>query len=199
MAENVVLFTLPLVTATEHRCALSKPGLSAERGDGRPSLTIIRRGTHLHHVRGHVGVADPGSAVLYRGEAPFRLSHPFAVPEPDLSLFLEFGPAVLAELFGAEPLACDLGQPLSPATQLAAATASTAMRIEPDDSLAGEERALSLLGLAARDLGTTAAEVATSPAAHRRAARAREALAASPEARHDLASLARDAGCSLFT
>jgi hypothetical protein len=39
MAENVVLFTSPLVTATEHRCASPKLGLSVDSGTRRNGLS----------------------------------------------------------------------------------------------------------------------------------------------------------------
>lgn len=184
----------PFLHAFEFCGVAETARLSGEMGDGRPSLTIVRRGTHFHHARNRVVVADPGSAVLYRGDAPFRLSHPFIGPKPDLSLVIEFGQDTLEELFGPRPLDRDLGLRLAPATMLAAALAGA----ESGDALEGEEELIGLLALAARDLGIARAERAVGRTAHRRVERAREVLATDPNGEHDLTSLARATSCSPF-
>lgn len=192
------LLRCPTLHAFEFRGVAATGGLSEGLGDGRPALTVVRRGTHLHYARGRVAVADPGSAVLYRGCAPFRLSHPFIQPEPDVSLVIEFGEQALGELFGPKALDRDLGLRLGPATMLAAARARAALVAQPDDALAGAEAMAEVLRLAARDLGTTRAMPPLTDAARRRVARVRAVVAADPEGRHDLAALAREAGCSPF-
>jgi AraC-like DNA-binding protein len=186
------------VQVSAHRCAAQQPGLTDERGDGRPSLAVARRGAHVHHARGRAAVVETGAAVLYRGDAPFRLSHPFASPVPDLSLVIEFDAPLLEELFGGEPLRRDLGQPLSSASLLAAAQTAHALTDERGEAPAGEERALELLGRAARDLGTLRCDALAPAAAVRLAEAVRERIAAEPAGAHDLASMAAELGCSPF-
>lgn len=197
MTRHVLLRSAAL-HAFEYRGVAEASGPTGERGDGRPALTVIRRGSHLHHARGRVTVADPGSAVLYRGDAPFRLSHPFVRLEPDVSLVVEFDEEALGELFGPTPLDRDLGLRLAPDTLLAAAHARAGLAARPGDVLAGEEALAEVLGLAARDLGVARAGSPVRGAARRRVERVREVLAADPEAQPGPADLAREAGCSPF-
>lgn len=190
-----LLIDTPTVTVNEHRRVHDNPALTEERGDNRPSLTIVRQGAHLHHARGEVVVADAGSAVLYRADVPYRLSHPFLRPSPDVSLYLEFDRALLDEMFGPEAHARDIGHPLAPAIQAAAALLSASAS---EDPLVEEERALALLGDVSGALALDRDDPALGALARRRIAALREALAAAPEDHHDLAGLAMIAGCSPF-
>lgn len=180
----------------EHRRVHDDPTPTEMRGDNWPSLTIVRQGAHLHHARGETVVVEAGSSVLYRADAPFRLSHPFLQPRADVSLYLEFDRAVLDELFGSTPRERDLAHPLAPAVQSAAAL--LAAYAGEGDPLADEEAALMLLGDVSRDLALDRDDPVLAAAARRRVAVVREALAAAPDEPYDLAALAALAGCSPF-
>lgn len=182
--------------ASEHRHLHVDPTITGPRGNEQPSLTIVRQGAHLHHARGETVVADAGSAVLYRADEPFRLSHPFLQERPDVSLYLEFDRALLEELFGTALRRRELGHPLSPTVQMLAAL--LASRVEEGDQLADEERTLALLGGVSGDLALDRDDAALTASALRRVAIVREALADAPDAHHDLKGLAALAGCSTF-
>lgn len=95
-----VLLSSPLITVSDYTCDTPRSGCGCERCDPTPSVTIVRRGIHAHHARRQVALAEAGLALLYRGDEPYRLSHPFDRDVPDRSTCIEFGPALLQEAFG---------------------------------------------------------------------------------------------------
>jgi AraC-like DNA-binding protein len=158
----------------------------------------MRRGVHAHHARGQVALAEAGLALLYRGDEPYRLSHPHDRDLPDRSTCVEFGPAVLEEAFGRERLARDLGAPLSPRTQLLNFAVMSALRPGAGDRLASEEMSLGLVRAIAGDFGLARDDPRVPVTARRRVERARAFIAAEPEADHKLEEVAAAAACSPF-
>ena len=158
----------------------------------------MRRGIHVHHARGQVALAEAGLALLYRGDEPYRLSHPFDRDVPDRSTCVEFGPALLWEACGRERRARDLGIRLSPRTQMLDFAVMAVLRSGGDDRLASEERSLALVRAVASDFGPAREDPLVLATARRRVERARAFIAAKPQANRNLEEVAAAAACSPF-
>lgn len=157
----------------------------------------MRRGVHAHHARGQVALAEAGLGLLYRGDEPYRLSHPYDRDLPDRSTCIEFGAALLEEAFGRRRLARDLGTPLSPRTQLLNFAVMSALP-GADDRLASEEMSLELVRAIAGDFDLAREDPRAPVTVLQRVERARAFIAAKPEADHQLEEVAAAAACSPF-
>ena len=193
-----VLFSSSLVRVSDHACDTPRSGCGCERCDPVPSVTVMRRGVHAHHARGQVALAEAGLALLYRGDEPYRLSHPYDRDLPDRSTCVEFGAALLEEAFGRERLARDLGTPLSPRTLVLNFAVMSALRPGASGRLASEEMSLELVRAIAGDFGLSREDPRVPVAVRRRVERARAFIAAKPEADHRLEEVAAAAACSPF-
>ncbi|AEG91476.1 helix-turn-helix transcriptional regulator [Ramlibacter tataouinensis] len=193
------LFASTLVQVSTYQGIASTAHVSQELGDGVPSLTFIRRGTHLHHAHRRAAVIEPGSSVLYRGDQPFRLSHPFITEHPDESLFLEFGKDLLGEVFGDRSNGRELGLLVPQPVLLETALMRSSMAARALDPMEGEERALYLL---AAQAGTLAHAPPGLPKLTARAwqavSRIRELVSTESAFRHSLPALALHAQCTPF-
>jgi AraC family transcriptional regulator len=195
-ATTRVLFSSSLARLSDFRCDTPRSGCGCEMCDARSSVTIVRRGVHAYHARGRAALAAPGNALLYRGGEPYRLSHPYHRDVPDLSTCVEFGDALLEEVFGPTPLARDLGTRLRPQA-LVLTREIVAALAGGTDRLAAEEGALAIVRAVAEDFGL-AREDDRKAGAARRIERARAFVAAAPEAGHGLEAVAAAAACSPF-
>jgi AraC family transcriptional regulator len=193
-----ILFSSPLIKVSDYSCDTPKSGCGCERCDPVPSITITRRGVHAYHARGRVALAEPGSALLYRGGEPYCLSHPYDRDVPDRSTCIEFDRELLEEAFGTEKLDRDLGTALSPGTQLLNLRITAALAASKPNRLASEETALALVHAIVGDFALSRSGSDLPPTARRRVERARAFIAAQPEADHGLRAVAAAAACSPF-
>jgi AraC family transcriptional regulator len=197
-ATSRVLFSSTLVKVSDVTCDTPKPGCGSERCDPISSITIMRRGVHAYHARGQVALAEAGLALLYRGDEPYALSHPYERDVPDRSTCVEFGAALLEEAFGARGLARDLGTHLGPGTQVIHLQAMAALRADESDRLASEETTLGLVQAIVSDFDLSRDDPRVPVTARRRIQRARAFIATQPEADRGLEAVAAAAACSPF-
>ena len=198
VATAQVLLSSPLVKVSDFTCHRPKSEGECERSDPMSSVTIMRRGVHAYHARGQVALAEAGLALLYRGDEPYCLSHPYDRDVPDRSTCIEFDTALLWEAFGTNKLERDLGVHLSPSTQLLTRQVMSALSVNDSGRLASEEMVLGLIQAIVRDFDLARRDPHVPSAARRRVARARAFIATKPEADHSLAEVAAAAACSPF-
>lgn len=191
-----VLFASGLVTVTDQSCDAPRSGRGAERCGRLSSVTVVRRGVHAHHVRGGTWLAEPGRALLYRGGDSYRFSHPFHRDVSDRATCIEFGDALLDEVFGPARRAPTAF--LAPPTLLGVHRLTARLGATPYDSLAAEEATVAVLQSVATELGAARDDPPRSATSRRRVGRAQAFIAARPEQSCGLDSIAAAAGCSPF-
>jgi len=182
------LFRGRSVTLRHVVCRHGRGGPGDEEWSHEPGIGFPCAGVFRRHARGEEVLADPGTAVFFHRDAPYRISHP--VEGGDATTVLGFSRRAVEEAGGFPAEALPVSSPTFALVQRLRRLA----RDGDGRALEIEESALAVLDAAARTTSGPAAPARWS----RRADAVREVLAARLSERVTLDALAREVAVSPF-
>lgn len=185
------MFRSQLLTVTEHAACGCRVGFHEGGCTGR-KVTLVRRGVYSCEGGGEELIVDGLTAAVYDGYSDFTVEHPTG--EPPETTHIDPGEAVMDEAFPTDRY----HTLVTPRAALKHHRLHALAGDPRADPLAVEEAVLDLLA----DLSESMVQrPVCGPAGlrlRRRLDAVRELIAAEPEVNHQLADLAREAGCSPF-
>lgn len=185
------MFRSPLLTVGEHGGCDCKRGFHRGGCAGR-KVTLVRRGVYTCVGGGEELVVDGLTAAVYDGRSDFFVDHPTGEP-PDTT-WLDPGPELMDEAFPTDRY----HTLVTPAVGLKHHRLHALAGDPRADPLAIEEAALDLLADLSESMNQRSVCGPAGLRLRRRLDAVRELISAEPEKNHQLADLARMAGCSPF-
>jgi AraC-like DNA-binding protein len=185
------MFRSPLLTVSEHGACDCRRGFHPGGGASR-KVTLVRRGLYTCLGGGEELVVDGLTAAVYDGRSDFFVGHPTG--EPPETTHIDPGPELMDEAFPTDRY----HTLVSPAAKLKHHRLHALAADPLASALDIEEAALDLLADLSESMSRRPVCGPAGLRQRRRLDAVRELISAEPEVNHQLADLAREAGCSPF-